>query len=151
MRSARLRPVFFGMALIVTPKAFDTKVSSVPASQCSSSRISFGITTWPLLDKVMVAMVTEPPPVSRTVRLIIALVNSPDKPYEPCRRGVEETFGSRTLNAVFLLYALVLRLLVPQLRTWVLPLSVALYLINPLLLLATAVLAGGVLLWRIFP
>jgi len=78
-------------------------------------------------------------------------VYSPDKPYEPCRRGVEETFGSRTLNAVFLLYALVLRLLVPQLRTWVLPLSVALYLINPLLLLAAAVLGGGVLLWRIFP
>ena len=150
MRSARLRPVFFGMALIVTPEAFDTKVSSVPASQCSSSRISFGITTWPLLDKVMVAMVTEPP-VSRTVRLIIALVNSPDKPYEPCRRGVEETFGSRTLNAVFLLYALVLRLLVPQLRTWVLPLSVAIYLIKPLLLIATAVLGGGVLLCRIFP
>ena len=81
---------------------------------------------------------------------MIALVYSPDKSFEPCRRRVEETFGSRTLNAVFLLCALVLRLLVPQLRTWVLPLSVALYLINPLLLLAVAVLGGGVLLWRTF-
>ncbi len=64
--------------------------------------------------------------------------------------SVSVTYAEVPLNSVFLLCALVLCLLVPQLRTWVLPLSVALYLINPLLLLAAAVLGGGVLLWRTF-
>ena len=54
------------------------------------------------------------------------------------------------MNSVFLLGALILCLLVPQLRTWALPLSLALYLINPALLLAAAVIGGGVLLWRTF-
>ena len=54
------------------------------------------------------------------------------------------------MNSVCLLCALSLCLLVPQLRTWALPLSLALYLINPALLLAAAVIGGGVLLWRTF-
>ena len=64
--------------------------------------------------------------------------------------SVSSTCTEVPLNSVFLLCALILCLLVPQLRTWALPLSLALYLINPLLLLAAAVLGGGALLWRTF-
>jgi hypothetical protein len=56
IKSLRLRPVLAEIAFRDTPEPVATKESYVPASQCNSSRISLGMTIWPLLDSLIVAI-----------------------------------------------------------------------------------------------